>query len=156
MDECYICRQGLGEGAERFCRCLGETGRVHQHCLSAWLTASGVTSCNFCGARFIFNVQEESLWLWMLRAPPSLLSWILIILVVIVFYFYLCYRALVIVMFRAGPGVSLMARVWGTAVLIVLILYGVLSVKDKIARAVGRVLLFHPRERRRQVVAIQD
>lgn len=78
------------------------------------------------------------------------------IIVVIVFYFCLCCQALVIVMFRGGPNVSLTARVLGTFVLIILILYGVLSVKEKIVRAAERVLRFHPRERRRQVVAIQD
>lgn len=156
MGDCYICRQELGEAAERFCRCPGETGQVHGPCLSAWLTRSMHSVCRFCGTTFVVRVQRESLCSWLFRAPLMLMATMLVIFMVTLLYFILCIRILFIAMVYGGPNVPFLTRVWVLWLLLILIVYGMLSLVRKVKLVYDATLRLHPREEVRIVVAIQD
>ena len=49
FEERTRCRVCLGAGAERLCGC---SSRVHRACLERWISASGRTRCEICGAPF--------------------------------------------------------------------------------------------------------
>lgn len=156
MDDCYICRQQVvGEG-RRYCRCPGETGNVHEQCLSQWVTSSGTMQCNFCGTLYRCREVTESLWQWMMRIPFWISAMLFSVLVLIFFYIFLCYRAFVIMLFHGGHNVPWIARVLGLGVLVVSTAYGVFSVKERLQRALEAIMRFYPRESRKRVIAIQE
>lgn len=156
MGDCYICRQELGEGAKRFCRCPGETGQVHGLCLSAWLTRSGRSACRFCGTNFVVRVQRESLCSWLFRAPLTLMAMMLVVFTVVLLYFILCIRVLSVATAYGGPNVPFLARVWALWLILILIGYGIVSIVGKVRLLCVAALRFHPREEMRIVAPIQD
>ena len=63
FEERTRCRVCFGAGAERLCGC---SSRIHRACLERWISASGRTRCEICGAPFFSVVVKMPA----VAAPP--------------------------------------------------------------------------------------
>lgn len=148
--ECFICRQALpgGNAHPRFCRCPGDTGRVHAPCLAAWLNTSRNMTCTFCGSDYQYTERVESWGSWLLRGPWRLWLTFLVILLVFTVHFLLMLRTLDFLSVSAsseGEGWFLRVCV-GLAMMLVMI-YGTQLIWDKALETIRLILVMNPRRR---------